>query len=558
MKKILTLVITTCSVIVANSGFGQITQVWGANYQHTNTPGYSNEGRRIAEDPSGNIFMLMDATSDLDPAGIQSASTFHYVILLKYSTTGSLVDKLYLDIEDHVTAGFNNSSAFGIEIDAAGNIYLGYSTWDAVNGFDVVLAKYDNGLSNLWTNTYSLPGAETGVDMKLHPSGVLYAIAKSVDLNTTYSLIKSVPSNSPALVVHSFPAGLAAINALDLDGAQTAYVAGYTIKGGYKNALVSSINLSTNSVNWGATYTNPALAGDDVANKITVGIDGSIYTVGTSYQGSLAGDQVLITRNLPGNAHFDFIVLLKGTEPDERGLLVNADESGWVYIGAASATLATVYRIPDNGIFSTPGAISFAPQPVAAYNSITGVTLNDMKVSPSKNVYVTGGVLASGPSGNFSASYFYKCGVVFGNALVKLEAMDVEGDSGHNLEGVSISLDFSKSDVFLLRNFWDDSHSNEAIELYDLNVPSPLRFGIDAGAGAVSLYPNPATEMVMVRSADNITKLEVTDAAGKIVIDADGLQGKEAMLNTSSLAAGLYMCKVLTESSQSVIKLVVN
>ena len=542
----------------SGNSYGQFAPVWNTPYQHTNTSGFSNEGRKIAEDPSGNIFVLSDVTSDFDPNGVQGTTTYHYVTIIKYSSTGSPIDKMIIDVQGHVTSGYDNFSAFGLEIDASGSVYVGYSTFNVGTGFDIVLAKYTNDLTNIWTNTLAMNGTETGVEMKLHPGGMVYAIMKSTDLNDTYSLIKSVPSNNPPVIVYQYPAGLVRLNSLDLDGAQTAYVTGYSLKGGYKNVLVAAINITTNSVIWGSTYTNPRLLGDDAGNKITVGIDGNIYTTGYTDMGSSnGGKQTLVLKNLPGNSHFEFIVILKGSEANESGYFIHARESGWLYIGAASTTAVTVYRIPDDGVFTNPGSTVFNPSPLSTWYTINSVSLKDMKVSSSKNIYVTGGVNATGPSGVFNASYLYKAGVVFGNAVVKLDGLDVEGDINHNLEGVSLNLDYAKTDIYFLRNFWSNYHVNETVELLDVNVPYPLRKAAGNNSGLVSLSPNPARDRVYINADVNVSNIEIMNMTGSKVLSIN-LDSKQGSLDISSLPEGMYVCKIQTSAGIKVERLVIN
>src|ERR1043166_5461440 len=101
----------------------------------------------MSEDPSGNIFVLSDNTSDIDPNGLHSMTTYHYVVLNKYSTNGVLLISQVIDVQKHITSGFNNVSAFGLEVDASGNVYVGYALWFPTTAHDVVLSKFTNTLT---------------------------------------------------------------------------------------------------------------------------------------------------------------------------------------------------------------------------------------------------------------------------------------------------------------------------------------------------------------------------------------------------------------------------
>lgn len=562
MKKITRLVIAFTTVLCGGSVYAQFSTVWNAQYQHTTSPGFSNEARRVAEDANGNIFVLADVTSDIDPLGVHGSGTYHYITLTKYSTTGAVLFNENVNIQKHLYVGFNNLSAFGLEIDAAGNVYAGYNSWfSGVNNFDVCLTKYSNNLARVWTNTYATTGDDIGIEMKLHTSGTLYAVLKSVSGTTTYSLIESVPSNNPATLVYSFPANSAVLNALALDAGQTAYVAGYSTKGGYKNALVGAINTTTNTLAWSSIYSPTNILGDDVANKITVGVDGNIYTVGTTYQGNLQGTQVLVLKNLPGTPRFDFIAQFGNPSLNDQGLFINAAENGWLYAGAiASNFQAFVYRFPSTGVSTSPSKVAFAIVPGSAFTAVTGITMTAMKVSSAKNIYITGGITATGPSGAFSCSYLNKASVVFGNALVRVGGMAVEGDFDHNLEGVDLSLDYAKTDVYWLRSYWNDLHTTERVELMDVSVPSPLREAsqdvFTSNELNVSITPNPAQERVTINTDENMSGIEVLDITGNRVLYTPA-QSMQTTLDVSSLATGIYFCKIRTTTSETIRRLII-
>ena len=547
-------------LLIAGKVSAQFSAVWNYTYQHTFTPGYSNEGRKVAEDAGGNIFALSDVTSDIDPSGVQGTSTYHYVNITKYSTNGVALDSLNIEVYNHLSNGYDNPGGFGLDIDAVGNVYVGYTTYDPVNGFDVALGKYDNNLSRIWTNLYSTIGDDAGMDFKLNASGTIYAVIKSSGIQTVYSIVESVPMSTPPLVVYSYPANSVGINSLAFDGLQTLYVGGYAAKGGYKNAYVAAIDISSNSILWGSAYTPKGVIGDDVVNEITVGIDGNIYAAGTSYQGPLFGDQAFILKNQPGNPRFDFVALLKGGFGNTKGLLINATESGWVYAGAVcdGDNSAYVFRIPDNGNFTTAGSIKFSPLPGDIYNTINSISLRSMKVSSSKNIYITGGVEATGPSGIYSSSYLHKASVVFGNALINAGTMPVNGQYTKNYEGIGLTLDYSKTDVYWLRNNWDNGHNSEKVEVIDVSVTSPLRKEFTAPAQDwLSLSPSPATDFLTVQSDQLIKSIEVLDIAGNRVLFAE-MNSNAKMLDVSSLARGVYICKANTETGELIKKIIIN
>jgi len=545
-----------CLTFLCSKSFGQFTQVWSAQYQHTFTPNYSTESRKVVEDPLGNIFVLSDVVSDIDPQGVAGISSYHYVTLVKYSTTGVKLAVLNIEVKNHITYGYDNFNAFGMETDASGNIYVAYSMYTGPNTFDVGLDKYNNNLSLIYHSYYSMNGQGYGIDMKVHPNGRIYALVKGTSLGTTsHLLIKSSNTSGPASLVYSYLGNNAPVLfAFALDGGSKAYVAGYRIKGTIKNAYVGAIDINTGMLNWSTSYSATGNNGDAVANQITVGADGGIYTVGTTYTGPSLGDQVLVMKNFPGIARFDFVVVLKGVS-NNKGQIINAAESGWVYVGSASSTTASVFRIPNNGIFTVPGKVEYNPVPSSAYNSITGLTLKAMKISTSKNIYITGALKANGPSGDFSSSYFYKTSVVFGNALQKTGDLGIDGSFTHNYEGMDLSLDYAKLDVYLIRNFWSNNHTNEYFELIDLGVPSPLR-KLTIGKNDLTISPNPARADVSISSNDIIDEIALVDLTGKLVARFDG-GSNQFTFNTEDFENGIYVCRILTQGAVVTRRLII-
>jgi hypothetical protein len=557
MKKI-----TLASLLLlclSSNTHAQFSSVWTAAYQHTTSPGYSNEGRKVAEDPSGNNFILSDNTSDIDPNGVQGATTYHYVTVAKYNSTGALVNSLVLEVYDHATSGFNIPGAFGLEVDAAGDVYVGYTTWDAITGFDIVLEKFDNDLYGIWSNFYVTNGNEEGIDFKIDQTGTICAIVKSTDAQANYSVIKSVPFNLPAVLVYAFPPTIIVLNTLDIDGNQTAYVGGYIFRSGYADAYIGAIDISNDVYLWGTLYTPKGFSGDDMVTDITVGVDGNIYSTGLSIQGSNLV-YCFVTKNTPGDPKFEFVNLVKVSAPRTAGILIDASITGWVYIGAVSLDdpNAFVIRIPDDGNYSVPGVIKYVPEPGVQFNYVNTISLNDMKVSASGNVYITGGISATGLSGDFNCSYLYKTRVVFGNALINDGGMTVDGDAGNNYEGFGMALDYSKTDVFWLRNYWDGNHNNESAQLIDINVPSSLREAFQWSKHEnISIYPNPASTTAEVAFTEIINDIEVFDITGNRVkyIQAGSVMTK---LDVTSLATGYYVVKANTVSGQLTKPLIIN
>lgn len=82
-------------------------------------------------------------------------------------------------------------------------------------------------------------------------------------------------------------------------------------------------------------------------------------------------------------------------------------------------------------------------------------------------------------------------------------------------------------------------------------VPAGTTVGIDGVNGTnVAVYPNPASSMLRVEG-EGIEQVEIIDMNGRVVMTAGA-----GSINVSSLSAGIYMVRVVTESGVSTQKIV--
>ena len=61
---------------------------------------------------------------------------------------------------------------------------------------------------------------------------------------------------------------------------------------------------------------------------------------------------------------------------------------------------------------------------------------------------------------------------------------------------------------------------------------------------AVKVYPNPATDVVTVETANGINNVEIYNLAGAAVKADATIDGTKAILNVDNLPAGAYILKV--------------
>ena len=103
------------------------------------------------------------------------------------------------------------------------------------------------------------------------------------------------------------------------------------------------------------------------------------------------------------------------------------------------------------------------------------------------------------------------------------------------------------------------SGSSSGLEVTIEEIPSiqTLDFG-DQIELDVELYPNPASELVNIRVADEMTQISIYKIDGQVVLrrSFDGVD--EAVLDISSLSSGAYMISIQTEEEVITERLVIH
>jgi hypothetical protein len=78
----------------------------------------------------------------------------------------------------------------------------------------------------------------------------------------------------------------------------------------------------------------------------------------------------------------------------------------------------------------------------------------------------------------------------------------------------------------------------------------------EPGSGAISIYPNPATNYVTVKSDYTMSRIEVMNFTGQTVINSN-VETKASKINLTTLKAGVYFVKVTTTEGIHTVKITV-
>ncbi|MBL0342001.1 MAG: hypothetical protein IPP71_14370 [Bacteroidetes bacterium] len=464
MKKFTTLLFV---LLISCGAFAQFNFVWNDTYSYTVTSGFSNEARKVAVDASGNVFVLSDITSDLDSTN-HVGPTQYYVVLRKYTPAGVLLVQKFVNVKNMMVSGtFDFKSAFALEIDGSGSVFIGFNTFNSVgSNYDVQVMKYNNNLTSAWTFIYSTPANETGVNIVLRGTATFLLFKSVTGANTTYSIARVIPNTGTSVPLYSFDTNLDVVTNMVTTPTKNLFVTGYRLISGVKNVMTASVNTS-GLLKWKSTYNNGTVSGDDVGNDILASIDGFLYVGGTTFTNATNGTDALILRYNSANGTRNSGLLInipQGAVINETGYEVVDGPVGTIYFSATRGNRDVfVYKVStSNGVVLNANA-SFKPNP-ASFTSISSLNIADMKVSASGKVYVCGGITGGSASGNFGASYLANFGPVSG-AFSLLGNVATTGTSDDSYQGVGIALDPPRNVLIYLQSFWSTNltHSNELI-----------------------------------------------------------------------------------------------
>jgi hypothetical protein len=74
----------------------------------------------------------------------------------------------------------------------------------------------------------------------------------------------------------------------------------------------------------------------------------------------------------------------------------------------------------------------------------------------------------------------------------------------------------------------------------------------------VNVYPNPATDFVMVEASSDIRSIEITNYMGQVVSSIKSVEMTQTRINTSDLSAGIYFVEVETAAGIEKVRIIIS
>jgi uncharacterized delta-60 repeat protein len=304
------------------------TQQWVARYNGPASD--SDQASAIAVDISGNVYVTGSSIGttwpDYDYATIKYDSSGQQQWASRYSGPGNDLD-------------FGNS----IAVDASGNVYVTGASFGSGTGFDYATVKYDSAGQQQWVARYNGPGNadDEAYGIAVDASGNVYVTGSSAGSGTAndYATIKYNASGQEEWVArYDGPTSSNDYaNAIAIDASGNVYVTGFSDDSGFDYATVKYDN--SGQEQWVGRYNGPA-HDDDEARAIAVDGSGNVYVAGYSVGSGTQEDYATIKYDPAGTE--EWVARYNGQANfNDDAHAIAVDSSGNVYVTGWSVGLGT-------------------------------------------------------------------------------------------------------------------------------------------------------------------------------------------------------------------------
>lgn len=395
--------------------------------------------------------------------------------------------------------------------------------------------------------------------------------------------------NKNTLTTFNYGNGLAQIDQVNL---RSVHIAGYTGKG----VTIAVIDTGFPTVDTGSAFkrlrdNGQIKGGYNFINKSTDIYNTSLNTHGTICMGTIGGyldtefvgtapdaDFYLYASEDGGNEipEEELYWIEAAEEADRKGVDIIStslgyttfDDSRYNYtyakMNGTSSFIARAAQIAfEKGIFLT----------VSAGNSGDSSWHYISTPADNEKVFTIGAVMSNGSAAPFSSYGPNSAGVIKPDVSARgLSTYTVYSDNVTQASGTSLSNPLAAGGVACLLQSLPKNISREAIKtrlrqnasLYP-GYTSQKGYGVlnfyktyqsflgvtDVNKTKIQIYPNPAKDVVNLKSDNPIRSVEIYDSLGRIVKNE-----VSKTINISELVKGIYFLKVKTDSGESIEKII--
>jgi len=306
------------------------TQQWAARYNGPASD--SDQASAIAVDASGNVYVTGSSIGttwpDYDYATIKYDSSGQQQWVARYSGPGNDLD-------------FGNA----IAVDPSGNVYVTGASFGSGTGFDYATVKYDSSGQQQWVARYNGPGNadDEAYGIAVDASGNVYVTGYSAGSGTgnDYATIKYDSSGQEQWVArYDGPTNANDYaNAIAVDASGNVYVTGFSDNSGFDYATIKYD--SSGQQQWVGRYNGPA-NDDDEARAITIDGSGNVYVTGYSVGSGTQEDYATIKYDASGTE--EWVARYNGQANfNDDAAAIAVDASGNVYVAGWSVGSGSGY-----------------------------------------------------------------------------------------------------------------------------------------------------------------------------------------------------------------------
>ncbi len=422
--------------------------------RHTSAGSFFDEGRSIAVDKNGNVYVTgrsdqAAVTIKYNPAGDTLWTRFILSLSVSIEANALAIDdsgNVYVtgfSGTNYITAKYHpngdtawvryygtSANASDVAVDTARNVYVTGKSSGGGTGLDFYTIKYAPNGDTLWVRRYNEISVDSATDVAVDDSGNVYVTGYSIAVNTAgdYATIKYAPNGDTLWVRrHNGPGGGMedTPRALAVDKNGNVYVCGDVFTGasstGYDYALIKYA--SKGDTLWARYYNSQgnfadrafALAVDDAGNAYVTGESGfGLNTEYATVKYSPAGDTLWV-RRYEGS----------GVDSQSIAYAINVDNGGNVYVSGGSKGSGSNFDYATIKYSQSPPALviqAFSPVDLIVTdpnNDSIGLSFNTIS-GASYSIANDSIRIPTALSGNYKIK-------------VKLDTLDLSGDTTYTL-----------------------------------------------------------------------------------------------------------------------------